>query len=152
MATPAIRLLRGMPCWRASFWTSRPFIKGGHDDDRFSRLLGWTCAGTCQDGLRNCPGRCALFGCMGSRFRKLPLGDETAYQPERRGFDEVFIHGCGGIGQTYPGSGGDAPGNTYFDPAILHNGTFEKTKGFCTDVFFGRALQWIDAKRTGQEP
>src|SRR5438034_3195 len=31
---------------------------------------------------------------------------------------------------------GDAPGNTYFDPAILHNGRFEKTTGYCTDVFF----------------
>ncbi len=49
--------------------------------------------------------------------------------PSRRGFDEMFIHGAGGIGQTYPGSCGDAPGNTYFDPAILHNGTFEKTQG-----------------------
>ena len=56
--------------------------------------------------------------------------------PTSRGFDEVFIHGCGGIGQTYPGSCGDAPGNTYFNPAILHNGKFEKTKGYCTDVFF----------------
>ena len=72
-------------------------------------------------------------------FGKWHLGDEAAYQPDRRGFDEVFIHGGGGIGQTYPGSCGDAPGNTYFDPAILHNGTFEKTKGYCTDVFFGQA-------------
>jgi arylsulfatase len=55
-------------------------------------------------------------------FGKWHLGDEAEYQPNRRGFDEVFIHGGGGIGQTYPGSCGDAPGNTYFDPAILHNG------------------------------
>ena len=72
------------------------------------------------------------------------------YQPDRRGFDEVFIHGGGGIGQTYPGSCGDAPGNTYFDPAILHNGTFEKTKGYCTDVFFGQALEWIDVGRRAE--
>jgi arylsulfatase len=85
-------------------------------------------------------------------FGKWHLGDEDAYQPNHRGFDEVFIHGAGGIGQSYPGSCGDAPGNTYFDPAILHNGTFEKTKGFCTDVFFARALRWVDQKRTGAEP
>jgi len=53
----------------------------------------------------------------------------------------VFIHGGGGIGQTYPGSCGDAPGNTYFNPAILHNGTFVKTDGFCTDVFFAQAMK-----------
>lgn len=85
-------------------------------------------------------------------FGKWHLGDEAPYQPNRRGFDEVFIHGAGGIGQSYPGSCGDAPGNTYFDPAILHNGKFEKTKGFCTDVFFTQALRWIGEKRTGKEP
>jgi arylsulfatase A-like enzyme len=46
-------------------------------------------------------------------FGKWHLGDEAEYQPGRRGFDEVFVHGGGGIGQTYPGSCGDAPGNTY---------------------------------------
>lgn len=76
-------------------------------------------------------------------FGKWHLGDEDAYQPEKRGFDEVFIHGAGGIGQTYPGSCGDAPSNSYFDPFIKHNGTFEKTKGYCTDVFFGQASSWI---------
>jgi len=85
-------------------------------------------------------------------FGKWHLGDEPAYQPGRRGFDEVFVHGAGGIGQTYPGSCGDAPGNTYFDPAILHNGTFEKTKGYCTDVFFGEALKWIEQQRKGKSP
>ena len=77
-------------------------------------------------------------------FGKWHLGDEAAYQPGRRGFDEVFIHGGGGIGQSYPGSCGDAPGNTYFDPAILHNGMFEKTAGYCTDLFFAQAIRWIE--------
>ena len=76
-------------------------------------------------------------------FGKWHLGDEPAYQPGRRGFSETFIHGAGGIGQSYPGSCGDAPGNMYFDPLILHNGTFEKTSGYCTDVFFTQALAWI---------
>ncbi len=78
-------------------------------------------------------------------FGKWHLGDEAPYQPNRRGFDEVFIHGGGGIGQSFPGSCGDAPHNTYFNPAILHNGKFEKATGYCTDVFFRQALAWIDA-------
>lgn len=85
-------------------------------------------------------------------FGKWHLGDEAEYQPGRRGFDEVFIHGGGGIGQSYPGSCGDAPGNTYFNPAILHNGTFEKTTGYCTDVFYGQAIRWMDAKRKEGKP
>lgn len=83
-------------------------------------------------------------------FGKWHLGDEAEYQPGRRGFDEVFIHGAGGIGQTYPGSCGDAPGNKYFDPAILHNGTFEKTRGYCTDVFFAQATRWLEAGKGGK--
>ena len=85
-------------------------------------------------------------------FGKWHLGDEAEYQPNRRGFDEVFIHGGGGIGQVFPGSCGDAPGNKYFDPAILHNGRFEKTKGYCTDLFYGQALKWIDAQRQAKKP
>ena len=85
-------------------------------------------------------------------FGKWHLGDEAAYQPEKRGFDEVFIHGGGGIGQSYPGSCGDAPGNTYFDPAILHNGEFVKTQGFCTDIFFAHAVEWMDEKLDAHIP
>jgi arylsulfatase A-like enzyme len=85
-------------------------------------------------------------------FGKWHLGDEADHQPNRRGFDEVFIHGAGGIGQTYVGSCGDAPGNTYFNPAILHNGTFEKTKGYCTDVFFAQATAWIDQQCQAGRP
>ncbi len=79
-------------------------------------------------------------------FGKWHLGDEAEYQPGHRGFDESFIHGAGGIGQTYLGSCGDAPGNMYDDPAILHNGVFEKTQGYCTDLFFSHAIEWMDEK------
>jgi len=85
-------------------------------------------------------------------FGKWHLGDETAYRPENRGFDEVYIHGGGGIGQTYPGSCGDAPGNTNIDPALWHNGRWEKTEGYCTDLFFAQAIKWMDTKRAAKQP
>jgi arylsulfatase len=84
-------------------------------------------------------------------FGKWHLGDEPDRWPDKRGFDEMFIHGAGGIGQTYPGSCGDAPDNTNFDPAILHNGTFVKSDGYCTDVFFGQAEKWIESVK-GRQP
>src|SRR5258706_10561208 len=34
-------------------------------------------------------------------FGKWHLGDEPAYQPGRRGFDETVIHGRGGLRQSY---------------------------------------------------
>jgi arylsulfatase len=85
-------------------------------------------------------------------FGKWHLGDEDAYQPGKRGFDRVFIHGGGGIGQSYPGSCGDAPGNSYFNPTIRSDGTFVKTNGYCTDVFFDAALEWIDTCRKEDRP
>ncbi len=85
-------------------------------------------------------------------FGKWHLGDEPDRWPDKRGFDEMFIHGCGGIGQSYAGSCGDAPGNSYFDPTILHNGKFEKTKGYCTDVFFAQATKWIEGMKGKDKP
>jgi arylsulfatase A-like enzyme len=94
----------------------------------------------------------AKAGYKSGIFGKWHLGDEAEYQPESRGFDEVFIHGAGGIGQAYNCSCADAPGNKYFDPVIRHNGKFVKTKGFCTDVFFEKATSWIGKMKDGEEP
>ena len=85
-------------------------------------------------------------------FGKWHLGDEESYQPHRRGFDEAFIHGAGGIGQAYPCSCADAPGNKYFDPVIRHNGAFVKTSGFCTDLFFTAGMGWIKQIKDAQAP
>lgn len=84
-------------------------------------------------------------------FGKWHLGDEDPYQPQSRGFDEVFIHGAGGIGQKFAGSQSDAPGTSYFDPIIKHNGRFEQTEGYCTDVFFRQALGWIKQQANAED-
>jgi len=90
-------------------------------------------------------------------FGKWHLGDEDEYQPYNRGFGEVFIHGAGGIGQSYPGSCADFPPNRepegrYFDNVILHNDTLVQTEGFCTDVFFQAALGWIRKQQQAETP
>jgi arylsulfatase len=94
----------------------------------------------------------ARAGYTSGIFGKWHLGDEDAYQPDRRGFARTFIHGAGGIGQSYPGSCGDVPGNRYEDPVIRSDGRFVRTKGYCTDVFFDAAIEWIDRCRERQEP
>ena len=77
-------------------------------------------------------------GYISGIFGKWHLGDGPGYTPGERGFDEVFVHGSGGITQPM-----DARENTYEDPVIRHNGSFVQTSGFCTDVFFDQALGWI---------
>ena len=94
----------------------------------------------------------AKAGYVSGIFGKWHLGDEDAYQPDKRGFDEVFIHGAGGIGQAYNCSCADAPGNKYFNPAIRHNGKFVKTEGYCTDLFFTAALGWIKQIKEKDKP
>jgi len=130
---------------RSALLTGRHEFKNGVTHTIFERERLTLDAVTLPDLLRSAGYATGIFG-------KWHLGDEAEYRPDRRGFDEVFIHGAGGIGQTYPGSCGDAPGNRYFDPAILHNGEFVKTQGYCTDIFFDQATRWIDGRRASDAP
>jgi len=75
-------------------------------------------------------------------FGKWHLRQQYPYRPEDEGFQEVFCHGGGGIGQLE-----DYWGNTNFGPTIKHNGTWEKTNGYCTDVFFDAAMKWVEQNR-----
>ncbi len=84
-------------------------------------------------------------------FGKWHLGDADEYLPGNRGFDEVLIHGAGGIGQVNFGDFPPNSENLYFDNVLLHNETIVKTKGFCTDVFFDAALAWTKEKIDSQQ-
>lgn len=128
---------------RSALMTGRHEFKNGVTHTIFERERLTLTAATLPELLKSAGYTTGIFG-------KWHLGDEADHRPDRRGFDEVFIHGGGGIGQIYPGSCGDAPGNTYFDPAILHNGKFVKTQGFCTDVFFTQATRWMEQARKGK--
>ncbi|MGJ8655221.1 MAG: arylsulfatase [Akkermansiaceae bacterium] len=85
-------------------------------------------------------------------FGKWHLGDEPEYLPHNRGFDEVIMHGAGGIGQTQFGDFPENGTNTYFDNILLHNDTVVKTKGFCTDLFFDAGLAWIKKQHQANQP
>jgi len=85
-------------------------------------------------------------------FGKWHLGDEEVYLPGNRGFDEVLIHGAGGIGQVSLGDFPPNGKNTYFDSVFLHNDTLVKTKGFCTDLFFQAGLAWIKKQHEAKKP
>ena len=80
-------------------------------------------------------------------FGKWHLGDNYPYRPEDRGFTEVYRHGGGGIGQTP-----DVWDNAYFDGSYFHNGEIVPAKGFCTDVFFDKANDFISKCAKQQKP
>ncbi|MCW5981083.1 MAG: arylsulfatase [Bryobacteraceae bacterium] len=73
-------------------------------------------------------------------FGKWHLGDNYPSRPRDNGFDEAIVHGGGGVWQTP-----DYFGNDYFDDTYFHNGTPEKFRGFCTDVWFESAMKFIAA-------
>ncbi len=75
-------------------------------------------------------------------FGKWHLGDNFPFRPQERGFQEVLVHGGGGVGQTP-----DFWGNDYFDDTYWHNGTATRYTGYCTDVWFDGALRFIEADR-----
>ena len=75
-------------------------------------------------------------------FGKWHLGDNYPYRPHDRGFDEAFYHGGGGVTQAP-----DYWDNDYFDDTHLRNGEPEKASGYCTDVWFGNALDFIERNR-----
>jgi len=86
-----------------------------------------------------------VFGAGGYRtgiFGKWHLGDNDPFRPQDRGFQEVLVHGGGGVGQTP-----DFWGNDYFDDTYWHNGTPTKYTGYCTDVWFDGAMRFIEANR-----
>jgi arylsulfatase len=130
---------------RAALMTGRHPMRNGITHTIFERERMTLKATTIAEVLRDAGYETGIFG-------KWHLGDEEAHQPHKRGFTEAFIHGAGGIGQNYGCSCADAPGNKYFDPVIRHNGRFEKTHGFCTDVFFRQALGWINKCRKAKKP
>ncbi|MCH2182423.1 MAG: arylsulfatase [Mariniblastus sp.] len=80
-------------------------------------------------------------------FGKWHLGDNYPFRPEDRGYTEVLRHGGGGVGQTP-----DYWDNAYFDGSYWHNGEPVPVQGFCTDVFFDYAQQFIKDQHQAGKP
>ena len=80
-------------------------------------------------------------------FGKWHLGDNYPYRPHDRGFDTAFYHGGGGVWQTP-----DYFTNDYFDDTYFRNGQPEKAEGFCTDVWFKNAMEFIAEAKAEAKP
>ena len=80
-------------------------------------------------------------------FGKWHLGDNHPFRPQDRGFQEVLVHGGGGVGQSP-----DYWNNDYVDDTYFRNGTPERQTGYCTDVWFDNALQFINEQQQTDQP
>lgn len=99
---------------------------------------------------RETPTLANVFAANGYRtgvFGKWHLGDFYPHRATDRGFEESVVHGHGAITTA-----GDLWGNDYFDDRYFHNGEKTQYKGFCTDVFFEEATQFIKQSKASGKP
>ncbi|MEM1186147.1 MAG: arylsulfatase [Planctomycetota bacterium] len=69
---------------------------------------------------------------------KWHLGDSYPHRPQDRGFQDTLHHRAWGITSL-----ADYWGNDYFDPVLNHNGIDKRMEGYCTDIFFDYAMDWM---------
>ncbi len=84
----------------------------------------------------------AQNGYTNAMYGKWHLGDNYPNRPEDRGFHEVIRFGGGAIGNMP-----DYWMNDYFDDVFTHNGKEEQFEGYCTDVYFNNAMEFIEENR-----
>lgn len=80
-------------------------------------------------------------------FGKWHLGYSYPFRPMDRGFEECVYHngyGLTGMGHYW--------NSDYFDPYCYHNGEAEQLDGFCTDIWFNQAMDWMGRCQQRKEP
>ena len=120
---------------RAILLTGRPPLKNGVWATIRGRSLLRRGESTLAESFRAGGYKTALFG-------KWHLGESHPFRPQDRGFEEVLIHGGGGVGNIQ-----DYWSNDYFDDHYQHNGEWKQFPGYCTDVWFDEAMKYIEQQR-----
>lgn len=82
-------------------------------------------------------------------FGKWHLGDNYPMRAMDQGFEESLVHRGGGLAQP---SEPIENARRYTDAILFRNGEAVETKGYCTDVYFDAALDFIDASQEAQRP
>jgi arylsulfatase A-like enzyme len=80
----------------------------------------------------------AVNGYRTGMFGKWHLGDNAPCRPQDQGFERVVWHHGGGVGQ-----GPDYWGNDYFDDTYEVDGSWRSFDGYCTDVWFEQATEFL---------
>jgi arylsulfatase len=99
---------------------------------------------------RGTPTMAEIFRDSGYRtglFGKWHLGDSYPNLPHQRGFEEVVYHLGWGITSM-----ADTWLNDCFDGRFFHNGKLTKYPGYCTDVFFDQAMNYMRERKAADEP
>ena len=79
-------------------------------------------------------------------FGKWHLGDNYPFRPQDRGFEETLWFPSSHI-SAVP----DWWSNDYFDDTYMVNGKREQIEGYCTDVYFDKAMAWMKKQSVAGE-
>ncbi|MCA9212351.1 MAG: sulfatase-like hydrolase/transferase, partial [Planctomycetales bacterium] len=82
-------------------------------------------------------------------FGKWHLGDCYPMRPMDQGFQESLVLNGGGLAQPSEPRENNA---RYTDPILFRNGQQEQTKGYCADVYFREAINFIGDSVSTQRP
>ncbi len=83
----------------------------------------------------------AQAGYATGAFGKWHLGDCYPMRPIDQGFQQSLVHRGGGLAQP---SEPRENNRRYTNPVLFHNGRQVQTTGYCADVYFDAALEFID--------
>ena len=82
-------------------------------------------------------------------FGKWHLGDCYPMRAMDQGFGESLVHRGGGIGQPSDPIGAEAD---YTDAVLFRNGEAVPTSGYCTDVYFDAAIDFMRERTAADQP
>ncbi len=126
---------------RASLMTGRYNYRTRCIDTYVGRAMMDTEEVTIAEFLRDAGYRTGIYG-------KWHMGDNYPLRAMDQGFQDSLVHRGGGIGQPSDPIGAEGK---YTDPTLFKNGDEVQMKGYCTDIYFDAAMEFMsESVRQGE--
>ena len=126
---------------RASTFTGRYYIRTKCVDTYLGRSMMASDEVTLAEALSGAGYKTGIFG-------KWHLGDNYPMRPSDQGFDTSLVLRGGGLAQP---SDPIENNGRYTNPILFRDDQEVQTKGYCTDVFFDAAKQFITNSKATQQ-
>ena len=126
---------------RASLMTGRYNYRTRCIDTYVGRAMMDSAEVTIAELLSGAGYRTGIYG-------KWHLGDNYPLRPMDQGFQDCVIHRGGGIGQPSDPFGAE---RKYTNPTLIKNGVETPMQGYCTDIYFDAAMDFIEKSTAKKE-